>query len=126
MNREQAKGLLPVIEAYSKGHTIQFRPLSSESWSDDMGELAFDNDKFHYRIKPEPPAITDIKWASHRRQCGRAVRRVVWRSGWQWREGGIYTDDGVYMGGLTEDDCLADDWELYEPSVRSGCCQRGF
>lgn len=52
MNREEAKKLLPIIQAFSEGKVIQ-TSVKGKSW-EDLGEnIAFyTNDK--YRIKPEP------------------------------------------------------------------------
>ena len=52
MNRERAKELLPIIEAYAEGKTIQWRANEEDSWGDYCNfnpELNID-----YRIKPEP------------------------------------------------------------------------
>ena len=51
MTREQAKELLPIIQAYAEGKTIQF--LNGGKWYD-----VYDTDFYQspdvYRIKPEP------------------------------------------------------------------------
>ena len=53
MNRNQAKELLPVIQAYVEGKTIQSRCVKGDTslWYDDE-DPSFDDD-FEYRIKPE-------------------------------------------------------------------------
>lgn len=59
MNREQAKVLLPIIQAYAEGKTIQRYNLDSDEW------VAFSEDnnidfeglagyEVCYRVKPEP------------------------------------------------------------------------
>jgi hypothetical protein len=55
MNREQAKALLPFIQAFSEGKTIQSRCITGETplWWDDNNPT-FEVDDFDYRIKPEP------------------------------------------------------------------------
>jgi hypothetical protein len=50
MNREQAKVLLPIIQAFSEGKTIQL--LGREGWTDLYNDFIFDI-SYHYRIKPE-------------------------------------------------------------------------
>lgn len=53
MNRQQAKGLLPIIQAFAEGKTIQSRFINgSNTWWDD-NNLSF-GDGVLYRIKPEP------------------------------------------------------------------------
>jgi hypothetical protein len=53
MDRNQSKKLLPIIQAYSEGKTIQSRCIKGDTslWYDDE-DPSFDND-FEYRIKPE-------------------------------------------------------------------------
>ena len=54
MNRNQAKQLLPIIQAYAEGKAIESRCIKGDTslWYDDK-DPSFDND-FEYRIKPEP------------------------------------------------------------------------
>lgn len=54
MDRNQAKQLLPIIQAYVEGKTIQSRCIKGDTslWYDEE-DPSFDED-FEYRIKPEP------------------------------------------------------------------------
>ena len=56
MHRNQAKQLLPIIQAFSEGKTILVKDkrLSDEedSWSE-TDDCSFNIEKFDYRIKPE-------------------------------------------------------------------------
>ena len=55
MTREEAKNLLPIIQEYSEGKTIQSRCFTEEMplwWDDD--DPTFNVNDFDYRIKPEP------------------------------------------------------------------------
>ena len=52
MNRQQAQDLLPIIEAYAAGKTIQVKSIIDGLWYD-SGELSFNSDPQNYRIKPE-------------------------------------------------------------------------
>ena len=54
MNRNQAKALLPIIQAYAEGKAIESRCIKGDTslWYDDE-DPSFDND-LEYRIKPEP------------------------------------------------------------------------
>ena len=51
MTREEAKELLPIIQAYAEGKTIQF--LDGGKWLD-VYETDFHESTYKYRIKPEP------------------------------------------------------------------------
>ena len=54
MNRNQAKALLPIIQAYAEGKAIESRCIKGDKslWYDDE-DPSFDDD-LEYRIKPEP------------------------------------------------------------------------
>lgn len=54
MTREEAKVLLPIIQAYAEGKAIESRCIKGDKslWYDDE-DPSFDND-FEYRLKPEP------------------------------------------------------------------------
>ena len=53
MNRNQAKALLPIIQAYAEGKAIESRCVKGDKslWYNDE-DPSFDDD-FEYRIKPE-------------------------------------------------------------------------
>ena len=53
MTREEAKELLPIIQAWAEGKSIQFQ-TDSGSWSDITKDLYPCNHPSLYRIKPEP------------------------------------------------------------------------
>ena len=55
MTREEAKKLLPFIQAFSEGKTIQSKCITDEMplWWDDNNPT-FEIGDFDYRIKPEP------------------------------------------------------------------------
>ena len=52
MTREEAKKLLPLIQGYAEGKTIQFLKIDG-TWRD-MTEPNFSSPANYYRIKPEP------------------------------------------------------------------------
>ena len=52
MTREEAKNLLPIIQAYAEGKTIQFRVHINDEWRD-VKELVLNGFTGEYRIKPE-------------------------------------------------------------------------
>lgn len=51
MNREQAKELLPIIQAFAEGKTIEYH--SKDNWVEQENFWFMDNVR-NYRIKPEP------------------------------------------------------------------------
>ena len=53
MTRKNAKELLPIIQAYAEGKSIQ-RINSLGEWSDVTGDVLFYCNPEDYRIKPEP------------------------------------------------------------------------
>lgn len=53
MNRQQAKELLPIIQAFVKGKTIEFRERGFTLWTESISPI-FNFAIFEYRIKPEP------------------------------------------------------------------------
>lgn len=54
MDRNQAKQLLPIIQAFSEGKPVQSRCIKGDTslWYNDE-DPSFDDD-FEYRVKPEP------------------------------------------------------------------------
>ena len=53
MTRKNAKELLPIIQAFAEGKSIQ-RINSLGEWSDVTGDVLFYYNPEYYRIKPEP------------------------------------------------------------------------
>lgn len=53
MNRNQAKALLPIIQAYAEGKEIEIFDKTMKMWKTAMLPH-FDCDSNNYRIKPEP------------------------------------------------------------------------
>ena len=56
MNREKAKELLPIIQAFAKNRPIERRVIGATNWAD-TNELClqlYEEKKIEYRIKPEP------------------------------------------------------------------------
>jgi hypothetical protein len=54
MNRNRAKELLPIIQAFAEGKDIQYRPPSEDRWCDFPSGYGFNDHEGEYRIKPEP------------------------------------------------------------------------
>ena len=53
MTREEAKELLPIIQAFAEGKVIQCKSCITNEWRD-FDEPAFNGLPDNYRIKPEP------------------------------------------------------------------------
>ena len=53
MTREEAKKLLPIIQAFAEGKVIQCKSCITNEWRD-FDEPAFNGLPDNYRIKPEP------------------------------------------------------------------------
>lgn len=62
MDREKAKALLPIIEAYANGETIQL--YTGARWEDSSFNLTFSDPVEYYRIKPAPRTFYCIEWDS--------------------------------------------------------------
>lgn len=77
MNRQQAKELLPIIQAFAQGKTIQYR-CGDVNWIDvaPYGVLSFTEDISKYRIKPQqnyrPFNDAEECWKEMLKQIGRA------------------------------------------------------
>ena len=54
MTREEAKELLPIIQAFAEGKTIQVRINNDSSWTDLLDDKLEISNLYEYRIKPEP------------------------------------------------------------------------
>ena len=54
MTREETKELLPIIQAFSEGKTIQIYNGEEEKWIDMTIDPCFNFIPSYYRIKPEP------------------------------------------------------------------------
>ena len=55
MTREEAKELLPIIQAFAEGKTIQDKIEGLTDWVDtDEINLEYEGQKIKHRIKPEP------------------------------------------------------------------------
>ena len=52
MNRQQAKELLPIIQAFAEGKTIQIKALDNLWHDDNGGDIRFYANPKNYRIKP--------------------------------------------------------------------------
>lgn len=53
-DREHWKELLPIIQAYVNGQTVQYKTAEGAEWIDVGDEEDFDAPTAYYRIKPEP------------------------------------------------------------------------
>jgi hypothetical protein len=58
--REDTKALLPIIEAYAEGKTIQVRTEENKNWQDIASFCSFGSKPEDYRIKPEANVVYAI------------------------------------------------------------------
>ena len=114
MKREEAKKLLPVIQAFAEGKTIQRKAKAVYDEWHDVGELEFST-IYIYRVKPEPKCRpfrnTEECWAEMQKHQP---------FGWIMRKGhryqitgmtdnaGVFCDDGC--DNLTLTGYLNDGW----------------
>lgn len=53
MNRAEVKYLLPILQAFAEGKTLQIRKLDEETWYDTTNDnLNFNLEHYAYRVKP--------------------------------------------------------------------------
>jgi len=59
VNRERAKELLPIIEAYANGEDLEFRLIGKTGWmmfpKNEELTITFPYDDYEYRVKPKQP-----------------------------------------------------------------------
>ena len=81
MNREKAKALLPIIEAYANGETIQLL-YPNGKWYDIGTEDKLDFSCFvdEYRIKPKPRTFYGIDYGDNQISLfkSQTSRDMVW------------------------------------------------
>ena len=126
MNREKAKVLLPIIQAFSEGKRIQWLKPDSDEWIDVVGG---DNVDFEdltefnvaYRIKPEPK----YRPFKNVEECWNEMKKHQ-PFGWlkdkdsELRNIQALTEkmstiaDGVYLRGIN----LINGWHVFEEAVK--------
>lgn len=72
MTRTEAKNLLPIIQAYANGETIQIMTMTGE-WRDAACEPSFSEPASSYKIKPKPREF----WLCAPNVCG-TIPYAVW------------------------------------------------
>ncbi len=83
MNRERAKQLLPIIQAFAEGKQIQFRVQYRTDWSD-LDEPCW-QDGNEYRIKPERRKVW-VLFCPYGSAVSDPNEKIV--RGWQQQYGG--------------------------------------
>ena len=94
MDRERAKELLPIIQAFAEGKVVQ-RQITPTVWIDDLNP-AFEYDNSRWRIKPEK------------------------RAGWGLKELRQGECQWSYEDGLWIPECGGEPWNLYESPEKTG------
>jgi len=90
MTPERAKELLPIIQAYAEGKTIQYRANINVGWRD-AGGPRWDDD-FEYRIKPEPKVIYVNEYENGDMAVCKTKARAEAEADSEFRENGILMD----------------------------------
>ena len=62
MNRETAKALLPIIQAFAEGKTIESSNTRGSDWFEHKEDVTFNLEPTRYRIKPEPREFWIVNW----------------------------------------------------------------
>ena len=123
MTREEAKKLLPFIQAFSEGKTIQSKCVTDEMplWLDDNNPTFEIDDFFVYRIKPEPK----YRPFKNVEECWNEMKKHQ-PFGWlkdkdsELRNIQALTEkmstiaDGVYLHGIK----LINGWHVFEEAVK--------
>lgn len=120
MTREEAKTMLPIIQAFAEGKTIQIRKHGEESYYDSTNsKLNFDLGYYSYRVKPEPKCRpfknADECWQEMQKHQPFGWVRTR-KSGWYRHINILYTDTTSFKGddfkwdlsGLIDDVTFAD------------------
>ena len=122
MTRKEAKNLLPIIQEYSVGKTIQSKCITDDIslWLDDNNPT-FEIDDFDYRIKPEPM----YRPFKNVEECWNEMKKHQ-PFGWlkdkdsELRNIQALTEkmstiaDGVYLRGIN----LINGWHVFEEAVK--------
>ena len=93
MNREKAKALLPIIQAFAEGKTIEHCD-NGAWWCDE--DLSFSGDPSEYRIKPEPkyrPFANAEEFKPHR---DRWLRHKSWND--EYRRPNYFDNQTTTLG----------------------------
>ena len=63
MKQSEAAAFLPLIEAWSKGETLEIRDMGNNTWKD-LGPsyVSFAGHPSRYRIKPKPVSVWVASW----------------------------------------------------------------
>lgn len=101
MNINQAKQLLPIIQAYAEGKVIESRCIKGDKslWYDDE-DPSFDDD-FEYRIKSEPKyrPFKDTEECWNEMEKHRSFGWVKDRNGGKFTIGAVDTDNTIFVCG---------------------------
>ena len=99
MTREEAKELLPIIQAYAEGKTIQIYDDVEEVWIDiNFEDPRFEGIPSYYRIKPEPK----YRPFKSQEECWQEMQKHH-PFGWIKRSG-KYVNITLVSGGCSYDD----------------------
>ena len=89
MTREDAKKLVPIMQAYAEGKTIQYQ-TGDGMWMNMSNVVAFSDIADHYRVKPEPKC----RPFKSRMECWNEMKKHE-PFGWVMHNGDYYNITGI-------------------------------
>lgn len=104
MNRQQAKELLPIIQAFAEGKEIEYRKLGYKCWMD-VTKPTFNIKLFEYRIKSE----TKYRPFENKEECWQEMQKhqpFGWIKGKEGEHHSLITsiiadEEEVYINGIS-------------------------
>lgn len=119
MNRQQAKELLPIIQAFAEGNTIEFRikdgeePNGLRGWEwEEVDIPTFDTRRYEYRIKPEPKC----RPFANEEECWQEMQKHQ-PFGWVKASHGQFLITGLRKDGVAFG--INDNWQDYNYMFKS-------
>ena len=106
MTREEAKELLPIIQAFAEGKTIQYKNKVNPEWEETDCPIWAKEGK--YRIKPEPK----YRPFKNREECWNEILKHQ-PLGWIKNEcGNIFNIIAIFKNSIQINKCIHDYYEL--------------
>lgn len=111
MNSRQAKELLPIIQAFAEGKTIEFRERGCTLWTESVSPI-FNFANFEYRIKPE----SKYRSFANAEECWQEMQKHQ-PFGWVKASHGQFLITGLRKDGVAFG--INDNWHGYDYMFKS-------
>ena len=112
MNRQQAKELLPIIQAFAEGKTIQIKALDG-LWHDDKGDdIRFYAKPKNYRIKP----VQKYRPFKNKKECWEEMLKHQ-PFGWVKDMSRMYNIITIREDGIIVNTDVSNTWYDFESSI---------